>query len=58
MLILTRHHGQSIKIGKDIKITVLQVRGGQVRIGIAAPKEMSVHREEVAERIEREKVPA
>lgn len=50
MLILTRHSGQTINIGKDIKVTVCGVRGGQVRIGVDAPKEITVDREEVTER--------
>jgi carbon storage regulator len=47
MLILTRTVGQKIKIGDDVGITVLGVQGNQVRIGIDAPREVSVHREEV-----------
>ncbi|MDA8300695.1 MAG: carbon storage regulator CsrA [Actinomycetota bacterium] len=47
MLVLTRHVHQSIVIGQDIVVTVLEVRGDQVRLGITAPKEVQVHREEV-----------
>ena len=47
MLVLTRHVHQSIVIGHDVVITVLEVRGDQVRLGITAPKEVQVHREEV-----------
>lgn len=54
MLILTRKPGETINIGKDVTVTVLGVKGNQVRIGINAPKEVAVHREEVAERIARE----
>ena len=51
MLILTRRVGESIKVGQDITVTVLGVKGMQVRLGIDAPKNVAVHREEVAERI-------
>ena len=47
MLVLTRRSQQSIVIGKDIVITVLEVRGDQVRIGVSAPRDVDVHREEV-----------
>lgn len=47
MLVLTRHVHQSIVIGQDVVVTVLEVRGDQVRLGITAPKEVQVHREEV-----------
>jgi carbon storage regulator len=55
MLILTRSIGQKINIGNDVSITVLGIQGNQVRIGIEAPREVSVHREEVYNRIEAEK---
>ena len=51
MLILSRKSGESIVIGGDVTVTVLDVRGSVVRLGIAAPKEISVHRSEVQERI-------
>ncbi len=52
MLILTRRVGEVIRIGKDIEVTVLDIRGGQVRIGIRAPKQVPVHREEIYRKIE------
>lgn len=51
MLVLSRKGDESLYIGDDIKITVLDIRGGQVRIGITAPDSVKVHREEVYERI-------
>ncbi|PVX38819.1 carbon storage regulator CsrA [Pasteurella langaaensis DSM 22999] len=51
MLILTRKVGESLLIGDDISITVLSVRGNQVKIGVNAPKDVSVHREEIYQRI-------
>ena len=55
MLILTRRISESVIIGDNVKITVLGVKGSQVRLGIDAPKEVSVHREEIYERIKQEK---
>lgn len=55
MLILTRRISESIIIGDDVKITVLGVKGNQVRLGIDAPKDVTVHREEIYERIQSEK---
>ncbi|WP_439126067.1 MAG: carbon storage regulator CsrA (plasmid) [Pseudomonas rhizophila] len=52
MLILTRNSGQSINIGDDITITVLSCGGAQVRLGITAPKEVEVHRDEIYQRIQ------
>ena len=55
MLILTRRAGETLMIGDDVSITVLGVKGNQVRIGVNAPKNISVHREEIYQRIQREK---
>jgi carbon storage regulator len=55
MLILTRRVGESLMIGNEITVTVLAVKGSQVRIGINAPKEVAVHREEIYERVKQEK---
>ena len=52
MLILTRKSGESLMIGEDISVTVLGVKGNQVRIGINAPKDIAVHREEVFDKIQ------
>ncbi|HLK57578.1 MAG TPA: carbon storage regulator CsrA [Chthonomonadaceae bacterium] len=54
MLVLTRKPDQSIMVGKDIEITVLEVRGEQVRLGIRAPRTVTVHRKEVFEQIKEE----
>ena len=54
MLILTRRVGETVMIGNDVTVTVLGVKGNQVRIGINAPKNVPVHREEIYERIKRE----
>jgi carbon storage regulator len=54
MLILTRRVGETVMIGNDVTVTVLGVKGNQVRIGINAPKSVAVHREEIFERIKRE----
>ena len=54
MLVLTRKAGEGIIIGDDIKITVVELKGGGVRIGIDAPREMKVHRQEVFDKIKRE----
>lgn len=55
MLILTRRITESIVIGDEVTVTVLGIKGNQVRIGVNAPKEISVHRNEVYEKIEQEK---
>jgi len=56
MLILTRRPGESVKIGDDITITVLGVRGNQLRLGFTAPQNVAVHREEVYVRIQSERL--
>lgn len=55
MLILTRKVGEVIRLGDDVQITVVEIRGGAVRIGVAAPRETVVLRQEVYEAIERER---
>lgn len=55
MLILTRRVGETLMIGDDVTITVLGVKGNQVRIGVNAPKDVAVHREEIYQRIQKEK---
>ncbi len=54
MLVLTRRTGETLNIGDDVQVTVLGIKGNQVRIGIDAPKNVPVHRQEVYERIKRE----
>ena len=55
MLILTRRVGETVMIGNDVTVTVLGVKGNQVRVGINAPKNVAVHREEIYQRIQQEK---
>ena len=55
MLILTRRVGETLKIGDDIDVTVLGIKGGQIRIGISAPDNVSIHREEIYQRIQSNK---
>jgi carbon storage regulator len=55
MLILTRKPCESIRIGEEVTVVVLEIRGTQVRLGVQAPKDIPVHREEVAERSNRER---
>jgi len=55
MLILTRRRTESLKIGDDVTVTILGVKGHQVRIGVSAPKSIAVHREEIYQRIRRER---
>ena len=55
MLILTRRVGESIIVGDNVTITVLGIKGNQIRLGVNAPKEVSVHREEIYQRIKQEK---
>ena len=55
MLVLSRRKGESIVINNEIEVTVLEVNGDKIRLGVTAPREVPVHRKEVAERIEAEK---
>ncbi|MEJ2756528.1 MAG: carbon storage regulator CsrA [Gammaproteobacteria bacterium] len=55
MLILTRRQGETLMIGDEITVTVLSVKGNQVRIGVEAPKHVPVHRKEIWDRIQKEK---
>ena len=55
MLILTRRIGENLRIGTDVMVTILDVKGRQVRVGIDAPRSLPVHREEVYERIQKER---
>jgi carbon storage regulator len=58
MLVLTRHANQSIMIGEEVVVTVLEIRGDQVRLGISAPRSVDVHREEVFVALRRAKEPS
>ena len=58
MLVLTRRPGESIVIGNDIVVTVVEIKGGQVRIGINAPRDVQVHREEIYEQVRQANVDA
>jgi len=56
MLILTRRPGESVKIGDEVTVTVLAVKGNQLRLGFTAPQNVAVHREEIYERIQAERL--
>ncbi len=58
MLILTRRIGESLNIGDEVTVTVLSIKGNQVRIGIKAPQNIAVHRQEIYEQVQREKTVA
>ncbi|WP_101757487.1 carbon storage regulator CsrA [Oceanicoccus sp. KOV_DT_Chl] len=55
MLILTRRIGETLRVGDEVKVTVLELQGNQVRIGIEAPRSVEVHREEIYQRIQNER---
>lgn len=57
MLILTRRVGETVMIGDDVSVTVLGVKGNQIRVGVNAPRHVAVHREEIFERIKSEEQP-
>ncbi len=58
MLILTRKQGESVAIGDDIQVTVVEIQGKQVKLGVKAPREVSVHRQEIYEKIQQENIRA
>ena len=58
MLVLTRKVGQTITVGDDIRITIMEGRGNQVKLGVEAPKDVTIHRQEIYERIQQENVAA
>ena len=58
MLVLTRRPGESIVIGNDIVVTIVEIKGGQVRVGISAPRDIQVHREEIYEQVRQANVDA
>jgi len=58
MLVLTRRVGETLIVGNDVSVTILGVKGNQIRIGVNAPKDVTVHREEIYERIQRAQHPA
>ena len=58
MLILTRKQGESVAIGDDIQVTVVEIQGKQVKLGVKAPREIAVHRQEIYERIQEENIRA
>ena len=58
MLILTRRVGETVVIGDEVQVTVLGVKGNQVRLGVTAPREVAVHRQEIYERIRKERSPS